>query len=134
MTATPIDAIKKRDLLRQAMEKSDRAFFDKMNNIIEENIENELDVNKLAEYMAISTSTLYRKVKTLTGISTNEYIRRCKMQYAESLLLKGRYSINEITYMIGMNSVAYFRKCFKEEYGELPSQYLKRIKEQINSI
>jgi signal transduction histidine kinase/DNA-binding response OmpR family regulator len=134
MTATPIDAVKKRNLLRQAMDKSDKEFFDKMNNVIEQNIGREIDVNSLAEYMAISTSTLYRKMKTLTGISTNEYIRRCKMQYAEGLLLKGRYSINEITYMIGMSSVAYFRKCFKEEYGELPSQYLKRIKEQINSI
>mgnify|MGYP004466448229 CR=1 FL=1 len=77
----------------------------------------------------VRTSTLYRKMKALTGISTNEYIRKYKMQYAEHLLLEGKYSISEISFMVGMSSVAYFRRCFKAEYGEIPSEYLKKLKQ-----
>ena len=50
------------------------------------------------------------------------------MQQAEKLLLKNTYTINEITYMIGFSSVTYFRKCFKEDFGYYPTEYLKRIK------
>ena len=75
----------------------------------------------------MSGSTLYRKMKALTGLSTNEYIRKVKMQNAEQLLLEGKYSISEIAYKIGMNSTGYFRQCFKDEFGVSPSDYLKQF-------
>lgn len=53
-----------------------------------------------------------------------------KMQYAEHLLLEGKYTISEISFMVGMNSIAYFRKCFKDEYGLIPSEYLKKLKSE----
>ena len=76
----------------------------------------------------MSQSTLYRKMKSLTGITTNEYVRRYKMHYAERLLLEGRYTISEVGYKVGMSTLSYFRKCFKDEFGEAPSEYIKRIK------
>lgn len=123
------DLTEKRKLLRESLNKVDQEFFDKMNKLIEKNISGDVDVNMLAENLAMSTSTLYRKMKALTGISTNEYIRKYKMQYAERLLLGGKYTISEISFMVGMNSVAYFRRCFKAEFGEIPSEYLKHLKE-----
>lgn len=117
----------KKEQLREALNKVDQEFFDKLNKLIEENISGDVDVNLIASNLAVSTSTLYRKMKALTGISTNEYIRKYKMQYAEHLLLEGKYSISEISFMVGMNSVAYFRRCFKAEYGEIPSEYLKKL-------
>lgn len=117
----------KKEQLREALNKVDQEFFDKLNKLIEENISGDVDVNLIASNLAVSTSTLYRKMKALTGISTNEYIRKYKMQYAEHLLLEGKYSISEISFMVGMNSVAYFRRCFKAEYGEIPSEYLKNL-------
>ena len=122
------DLTEKKQQLRESLNKVDREFFDRMNRLIEENIGGDVDVNMLAEHLAMSASTLYRKMKALTGISTNEYIRKYKMQYAEHLLLEGKYTISEISFMVGMNSVAYFRRCFKAEYGEIPSEYLKRMK------
>lgn len=118
----------KKEQLRESLNKVDQEFFDKLNKLIEENISGDVDVNLVASSLAVSTSTLYRKMKVLTGISTNEYIRKYKMQYAEHLLLEGKYSISEISFMVGMNSVAYFRRCFKAEYGEIPSEYLKKLK------
>lgn len=117
----------KKEQLRESLNKVDQEFFDKLNKLIEENISGDVDVNLIASNLAVSTSTLYRKMKALTGISTNEYIRKYKMQYAEYLLLEGKYSISEISFMVGMNSVAYFRRCFKAEYGEIPSEYLKKL-------
>ena len=124
------DLSEKKELLRESLNKLDQEFFDKMNKIIEENISGDVDVNLLSTKLAMSTSTLYRKMKSMTGISTNEYIRKYKMQYAEHLLLEGKYTISEISFMVGMNSIAYFRKCFKDEYGLIPSEYLKKLKSE----
>ena len=77
--------------------------------------------------MCMITSTLYRKVKAITGISPNEYIRKTKMQLAERYMLEGNCTLAEISFKIGINSVPYFRQCFKEEFGMTPSDYLKRI-------
>lgn len=77
--------------------------------------------------MCMSSSTLYRKVKALTGMSTNEYIRKIKMQLAEKYLLEGKYSISEIAFKVGINSNVYFRQCFKEEFGMSASDYLKQL-------
>ncbi len=57
-----------------------------------------------------------------------ENVRHYKMQHAEKLRLKNTYTINEITYMIRLSSVTYFRKCFKEDFGYYPTEYLKKIK------
>lgn len=108
----------------------DGQFYDKVNRLIEESISGDVDVNYLVANLNMSTSTLYRKMKAVTGVTTSEYIRQYKMRYAEKLLLEGKYSISEISFMVGMSSVAYFRKCFKEEFGQIPSEYIKKLKEQ----
>ena len=82
---------------------------------------------KLSIVMCMSSSTLFRKVKALTGMSTNEYIRKIKMQLAEKYLLEGKYSISEIAFKVGINSSVYFRQCFKEEFGMSASEYLKQL-------
>lgn len=126
------DLAEKKEQLRQSLNRVDQEFFDKLNRLIEDNLSGDIDVNLLSDHLAVSTSTLYRKMKAMTGISTNEYIRKYKMQYAEHLLLEGKYSISEISFMVGMNSVAYFRRCFKSEYGMIPSEYLKKLKDEGN--
>ncbi len=124
---TPDEMREKREALKQSLSDLDRQFLDKLDNVIEQNISGDVDVDLLAQSMAVSTSTLYRKMKALTGGSTNEYIRRQKMRYAEKLLLTGKYTISEISFMVGMNSVAYFRRCFKDEFGLIPSEYIKKV-------
>lgn len=76
----------------------------------------------------MSNSTLYRKMKALTGLSTNEYVRKIRMKHAEQYLLEGKYNISEIAFKVGINNLFYFRQCFKEEFGCIPSEYLKRLK------
>lgn len=128
---TEPDFSMKRKQLQASLQDIDRQFFQQLDHLIEESISGDVDVSYLAEQLHVSVSTLYRKMKTLTGISTNEYIRKYKMQYAEHLLLTGRYSISEVSFMVGMSSPAYFRRCFKDAYSMIPSEYIQKMKGSV---
>lgn len=118
----------KRSIITEALSKLDNEFIEKITQLVEDNLSSEkIDITYLSDKMCMSGSTLYRKMKALTGLSTNEYIRKVKMQNAEQLLLEGKYNISEIAYKIGMNSTGYFRQCFKDEFGVSPSDYLKQF-------
>ena len=105
-----IDLSEKRIVIAEALSKLDNEFIEKITLLIEENLSSEkIDINYLSDKMCMSGSTLYRKMKALTGLSTNEYVRKVKMQNAERLLLEGKFNISEIAYKVGMNSSGYFR-------------------------
>lgn len=104
----------------------DTKFINKMTSIIEQNSEMyKMDIAFIAGEMAMSHSTLYRKVKALTGMSVNEFIRKVKLRKAAHALQEGSHTVSEISFMTGFSSVAYFRQCFKAEFGVSPSEYSK---------
>ncbi len=108
---------------------TDNTFLKKVRSVIEENINSEtLDVNFLADNMNMSKSTLYRKMKKLTDISTNEYIRKLRLHKAAELLSSGECNVSEASYKVGISNIIYFRQCFKEEFGVAPSEYRKSLK------
>lgn len=84
-----------------------------------------LDVATLADKMNMSQSTLYRKLKGLTGKNINQLVRKVRIQKAAQLLQSGQYNVTEVAHLVGINSQIYFRQCFKEEFGQLPSAYQK---------
>lgn len=108
------------------MSEADAEFIEKVKGIITANMDSaELDVQYIAREMAMSHSTLYRKVKAVTGLTVNSLIRKCRAREAGRLLETGRYTVSEISYMVGISSPGNFRQCFKEEFGVNPSDYLK---------
>lgn len=112
---------------RKNLNKLDQEFLDKVTTIIEENLSMEkMDVAFIADKMCMSHSTLYRKIKGLTEMSVNEYVRKIKMKKGMELINEGKFSLAEISDLTGFSSVAYFRQCFKDEYGMAPTEYLKR--------
>lgn len=120
----------KSDLLHKSLNQLDSEFIANVTRLIEDHVEQEkIDVGFLSDALSMSNSTLYRKIKALTGISTNEFIRKIKMSRAEQLLLTGKFTVSEVGYQVGMNSPVYFRQCFKEEFGMVPSDYLKKVKD-----
>lgn len=94
--------------------------------IVEEHMQDQmLDATMLAEKLNMSQSTLYRKLKGITGKNINQLVRKIRVRKAAELLKTGKYNVTEVSFMVGINSAIYFRQCFKEEFGMLPSTYQK---------
>jgi DNA-binding response OmpR family regulator len=112
-----------------AMNKTDEEFLKKLNTILTDNIsENDLSVERIAEKIGISVSTLYRKVKALTDLNSVEYIRLVRLKKAAELLSDGNYRISEISYLVGFSSPSYFATSFQKQFGISPSQFIRRLK------
>ncbi len=106
----PIDE----DLLKRAVE------------IVEKHLDNvEFSTDEFAREMYMSRSNLHLKMKALTGESTNEFIRKIRFNKACKLLKEGRYTVAEISTMVGFNTPSYFATSFKKYFGCLPSEYGK---------
>jgi signal transduction histidine kinase/ligand-binding sensor domain-containing protein/DNA-binding response OmpR family regulator len=102
--------------------KVDEEFLQKVIHYIETNIENtDLSVDLLAQNMNLSRSQVYRKIKALTDLTANEFIRQIRLKKALNLLSEGTLNISEIAYSVGFSSQSYFTRSFKEFYGKSPS-------------
>jgi len=111
------------------MNKTDEEFIRKLHTTLMDNIsENNLSVEKIADIMGISVSTLYRKVKALTDLNSVEYIRLARLKKAAELLAEGKYRINEISFLVGFSSPSYFATSFQKQFGISPSQFLRKLK------
>ncbi|WP_456311990.1 two-component regulator propeller domain-containing protein [Pseudomonas shirazensis] len=105
----------------------DKEFIKTVLDYINNNIsDTELSVEDLASKVFLSRSQLYRKIKTLTGISVNEFIRNVRLEKAKELIELGNDNITEISFKTGFSSPSYFTKCYKEKYGHLPTHENKK--------
>lgn len=105
----------------------DEEFLKKAVAIIEEYLsEFDFDVNTFAECLHMSKSSLYRKIKTMTGLSPVEFIRNIKLKHACRKLKDTSISIAEVAYSSGFSDPKYFTTCFKTEFGMTPREYQKR--------
>lgn len=105
----------------------DNKFLSKLSSYIEDNMSSEtLDINNMASYMNVSVSSLYRKLKSLTGVSANDYVRKIKLRKAAEMLSSGEFNVSETAWNIGISSFSYFRQIFKEEFGCTPSEFKKK--------
>ena len=100
---------------------------DLLNRFVEHINKNMSDINlsidDIASDMCMSRSNLFRKVKQITGIGPNEYMRLARLKRAAELLQERRHSIADICMLVGFNSPSYFSSCFKKQYGCLPKDY-----------
>ena len=101
--------------------------------IVENNIDrDEFCISRLAEEVGISHSGLYKKIKSMSGLSSNAFIRFIRLRQAAILLLSSDTNINEVAFQVGMTDVKYFREQFKKLFGVNPSEYIKRYKTKFN--
>lgn len=104
----------------------DQELLSKINKLIEENIGNtELNSNFLCSELGMSSSKLYRKIKELTDLAPNEFIRTLRLKKSAQLLKTKKYNVSEVTDYIGFNDPLYFSRCFKKQFGYPPSQLIK---------
>lgn len=96
----------------------------KISKTIEENISDpDLNVNLLCDKCGIPNKQLYRLIKKYMGIGPLDYIRQVRLQKAAMLLRQHRFTVAEVSYMVGFKTPSYFAKCFQAQYGVKPSEY-----------
>lgn len=105
----------------------DKDFVEKFKALIDAKMgDSGLNVEDLGKEMGLSRVQLYRKIKSLTNYSPNELLRIARLKRAASLLASSDMTVAEIGYEVGFSSPSYFAKCYKEQFGESPTDLLKR--------
>ena len=105
----------------------DKDFVEKFKTLIEAKMgDSNLNVEDLGKDMGLSRVQLYRKIKSLTNYSPNELLRIARLKKAASLLASSDMTVAEIGYEVGFSSPSYFTKCYREQFGESPTDLLKR--------
>ena len=106
---------------------SDEHFLERVIKIVEDNMSNiNLDIAFLEEELKMSNMQLYRKLKSLTNLSGNEFIKNVRLKKAVQLLESENFNVSEIAYKVGFSDPSYFSRIFKKKYGKAPSDYVEK--------
>lgn len=109
--------------MKAVAQSAESQFIEKFRTIIQGNLGNsDLNVETISHEMGISRAQLYRKIKSITGISPNDIIREARMKRADRLLETTDKSVSEIAYEVGFSSPSYFTKCYRGFFGRTPNK------------
>ncbi|MCK5057634.1 MAG: helix-turn-helix domain-containing protein [Candidatus Aminicenantes bacterium] len=102
----------------------DERFAWELNDIMDKNLSDaDFNVDRLCKILKLSRATLYRKIHEISGENPTEFIRSYRLDRAAELLKKEFVSVLEVALEVGFSSSAYFTKCFKKKFLQLPSEY-----------
>ena len=105
----------------------DADFMKRLNEIIQENLGNaSYSIAEMENDLFMSRSALNRKMKALLNTTPSEHLRRCRIEKAAELLQTEGVRVNEVAYMVGFTSASYFARCFRQQFGCLPTEYAKK--------
>lgn len=101
----------------------DKEFLDKAIDIINTELSNpEFAITDFCSMLCMSRTSVYNKIKTLTGQSPNDFIRIIRMNKSKELILSRKHTIGEVSSMVGFSDPKYFSTCFKKQFGISPSK------------
>lgn len=110
----------------QRVSSVDDQFMQKLTAYIDEHISvSDMNVEDIGADLGMSRTQLYRKVKSLTNYSPNEFVRNRRLKRARQLLMTQQYTISDVCWQTGFSSPSYFTKCFSEYFGETPTSTIK---------
>ncbi|TDW96239.1 signal transduction histidine kinase [Dinghuibacter silviterrae] len=113
---------------------TDKAFLDRCTAVIESHLlEEDFSIAQLSVEMGISHSSLYKKVKALSGQSLNGFIRLVRLRNAAILCINSDYNVNEIATMIGIIDRTHFREQFQKVYGMTAAEYIRKYRKPLAS-
>lgn len=102
----------------------DKEFLDKVMKVIEEELsDSEFSINDFCRMLGMSRTSVYNKIKTLTGQGPNDFIRIVRLNKAKELLVSRKYSIGEVANMVGFSDPKYFSTCFKSSLVPVPAKF-----------
>ena len=105
----------------------DKQFLTKAHSLVEKYMDDpEFSVETFSGELAMSRSNLYKKITALTGLGPAEFIRKIRLERSREMLKESGMNISEIAYSVGFSSPKIFSRNFKNEFGVLPSDYLKK--------
>lgn len=123
------------DLHSAVHNKLDEEFMKKCTDIILNNIEDsEFSVSTLAQELGMSRTSVFTKIKGIIGMTPNDFIKITRLKKACRMMIEGEYRVTEIGFLVGFSSSSYFAKCFQKQFGMLPTEFLKKVKENPESI
>ncbi len=106
---------------------ADRAFVDKLRQLIDNNIsDSTLNINALSSEMCMSRASFFRKIKSLTGVTPNNFILIYRLNRAAEMIRSRDYRLNEVADLLGFSSQSHFSRCFKQHFGITPKDYATR--------
>lgn len=107
----------------------DEEFLRKAIDCVDQHLDDtEFDQQQFSEEMNVSKSTLYNKLKTLTGLNTSAFITNIRLKAACRIMDQNRnIRISDLAYAVGFNDPKYFSSCFKKEFNMRPSEYIERF-------
>jgi ligand-binding sensor domain-containing protein/DNA-binding response OmpR family regulator len=112
------------DPSKVVFESTEEVFLNKILILVEENISNtEFNVNEFAAEIGMSTPIFYKKVKALTGLTVNNFIKSIRLKRAVQIMEHGGKNVSEVAYMVGFSDPKYFSKEFHKQYGVHPSKF-----------
>lgn len=110
--------------VQESLNTRDRDFLDKLMKLMAEELSNpDLNVDYMAQCMGYSRTILYRKIKGLTDLSPNDFMRNYRFKRAAELILQNTLPLVEISEQTGFSSYSYFSKAFKQHFGLTPKEY-----------
>ncbi len=102
--------------------------------VVEQNLDTEdFTIQKFCKAMGLSRSTLYLKVKHISGQSLNAFIRSVRLRRAAVLMIKENMNVNQAAFQVGIADVRYFREQFVKLFGMTPSEYIKKYRQSFNN-
>lgn len=108
----------------------DQAFMSKVLKYIEDNMSDQsFAVPDLATEIGMSQPVLYKKIRAITDLSVNDFIKSIRLKKAAQLLEQRIYTISEISYLVGFNDPKYFSREFRKQYGETPRGFINKLGE-----
>jgi len=111
----------------------DNFFLNRVRTVVENNLTNEnFSLEKLTEELLISRSNLHRKIKSLSGLNTTDFVNLIRIKYAVKLILEENCRFSEVTYKVGFSSQSYFTRCFKKVYNVSPKEYFENLTNNEN--
>jgi signal transduction histidine kinase/ligand-binding sensor domain-containing protein/DNA-binding response OmpR family regulator len=101
--------------------------------IVENHITNpDFNIKVLASEIGMSHSTLYNRIKSISGQSTNSFIRFIRLRRAAEILISTDTTITETAYQVGINDIKYFREQFTALFALKPSEYIKKYRKPFH--
>lgn len=104
--------------------KADKDFMNRVTEILVGNMQDDtLTVDRVAAELNMSRSVYFKKIKALTGLGPNDYLKSLRMRRAAELLRAGGKTVADIAFLVGIPDAHYFSKCFRQYYNMTPSEY-----------